>query len=208
MKFQPGHSGNPAGRPQGSLNKKTLATQALLEDYAEEIVNSIKERAKSGDRTAMRLCMERVAPTGRNRPLAITLPLVETPEDAQAALAVVITEFAAGKLSIGDFAALIAAVDRMVVVAERIWNFGRARRYGAKRDAILLDDEKTSVRARDTAQTGEPKAGQTAEKPAAPLYSPVNSQPDGGAGTGAPSGRQDDRAQPGERHQEPLPRAA
>jgi hypothetical protein len=28
MKFQPGQSGNPAGRPPGSLNRKTLALAA------------------------------------------------------------------------------------------------------------------------------------------------------------------------------------
>jgi len=30
MPFQPGESGNPAGRPRGSRNKKTLLLEALL----------------------------------------------------------------------------------------------------------------------------------------------------------------------------------
>jgi hypothetical protein len=30
-RFQPGRSGNPAGRPPGSRNKTTLAVEALIE---------------------------------------------------------------------------------------------------------------------------------------------------------------------------------
>src|SRR5437660_7057359 len=67
MKFQPGHSGNPGGRPPGARNKKTLALEAAYEAKAEEAVNDIMERAKSGDPAAMRLCMERSVPTGRHR---------------------------------------------------------------------------------------------------------------------------------------------
>jgi hypothetical protein len=202
MRFQPGQSGNPAGRPAGSQNKETLAAQAVLEERAEEMVTNIMDRAKNGDPTAMRLCMERLVPTGRNRPVAIDLPVVKTPDDAQAALAVVTAELAAGTLTISDASALITLIDRMLRLAERMWNFERARRYGARRDAILLDDEQAPEA---TAQTP-----QTAEKPDAPLYSPVNS----GAPTGADarpvsSRREAGTAQPGAPSQEtPLPRAA
>ena len=86
MKFQPGHSGNPAGRPPGARNKKTLALEAAYEAKAEEAVNDIMERAKSGDPASMRLCMERAVPTGRHRRFAFALPRIRTPEDAEAAI--------------------------------------------------------------------------------------------------------------------------
>jgi Family of unknown function (DUF5681) len=202
MRFQPGHSGNPAGRPPGSQNKETLAAQAVLEERAEEMVTNIMDRAKNGDPTAMRLCMERLVPTGRNRPVAIDLPVVKTPDDAQAALAVVTAELAAGTLTISEASALIGLIDRMLRLAERMWNFERARRYGARRDAILLDDEQAPEAAAQTPQT--------TEKPDAPLYSPVNSGLPAGAQATAPSsGRGAGPTPPAApREDTPLPRAA
>jgi hypothetical protein len=202
MQFQPGRSGNPAGRPPGSLNKETLAAQAVLEERAEEMVTNIMDRAKNGDPTAMRLCMERLVPTGRNRPVAIDLPVVKTPDDAQAALAVVTAELAAGTLTISEASALITLIDRMLRLAERMWNFERARRYGARRDAILLDDAEAPEAAAQTPQR--------TEKPDAPLYSPVNSGPPDGAQATAPSsGRGAGPTQPATpREDTPLPRAA
>jgi hypothetical protein len=202
MRFQPGHSGNPAGRPPGSLNTKTLAAQALLEEDAAEIVGSLKERAKNGDRAAMRLCMDRLSPTGANRPVAIALPVIKTEEDVEAALAVVTAELAAGHLTIAEASALVNLIDRMVQVAERMWNLARARRYGAKRDAIVFDDEEAPEAVADKPQT--------AERPAAPLYSPVNSGIPAGADTsGARSMGEAGPAQPdAPREVPPLPRAA
>ena len=86
MKFQPGQSGNPAGRPLGSLNKKTLAAQDAFEEKAQEIVDNVIERARNGDLSAERLVMERAVPTGRNRRFAIALPVIKTADDAEAAL--------------------------------------------------------------------------------------------------------------------------
>jgi len=166
MRFQPGESGNPAGRPIGSLNKKTLAAKAQLDEHAGEIVDSLVERAKNGEPVAMRMCMEQLAPTGRNRPVAIELPVIKTPEDAELALAVVTDELAAGNLTIAEASALVTLIDRMLRLAERMWNFARQRRYDAAKDAIIFDEE--------TPQAAS-TAPQTAEKPAAPLYSPVNS---------------------------------
>jgi len=178
MRFQPGQSGNPAGRPPGSLDRKTLALEAAMADDAEEVVASISNRAKNGELAAMRVYLDRVLPTGRNRPLAIELPVIKTPDDAEAALAEVTGEIAAGNLTINEFSALIAPVDRIVRVAERVWNFRRSRRYAAAHDAVLLgsDGETAAVDDRQTSQTEAPEAPQTTEKPAAPLYSPVNSE--------------------------------
>jgi hypothetical protein len=172
MRFQPGQSGNPGGRPPGSLNKNTLAAQEAMIERAQELIDSMVDRAKNGDSAAMRAAMERLVPTGRNRRVAIDLPVIKTPEDAELALSVVTDELAAGNLTINEASALINLIDRMLRVAERMWNFARARRYGAKRDAILLDDEEPS----QAAATGDPEAPESPEKPTPPLYSPVNSQ--------------------------------
>jgi hypothetical protein len=210
MRFQPGHSGNPAGRPPGALNKKTLAVEAAMAERAEEIVGSLMDRAKNGEPAPMRLIMERLAPTGRNRPIGIALPVIRTPEDVEAAVAVVTAELAAGKLSIGEASALISLIDRMLRLAERMWNFARTRRYAARRDAVLLDsaedEEQVQADARETAATGDPQP-QTAGAAGAPLYSPVNS----GIAADAPSRGHSGSAQPGapsEDEAPPLPRAA
>src|SRR5262245_43952853 len=208
MRFQPGHSGNPAGRPQGSLNKKTLALEEAFAEHADEILKDVVERAKSGDRHAQRLCMERML-AKRQRPVPIELPVIKTPEDAEAALAVVTAELAAGKLSISEASSLVALIDRMLRVAERMWNFARARRYGARHDAVMLDDDYGSAERRESAETDDPEEEETAEEPAAPLYSPVNSQFSAdavageAAGGGEPAGSGVPRAEAS-----PLPRAA
>jgi|ERR1051326_3845176 hypothetical protein len=161
MKFQPGQSGNPSGRPPGSLNKKTLAAQALLDERAEEMVTNLMDRSKNGEPAAMRLVSDRLLPTGRNRLVAIELPVIKTPDDAELALTVVTDELAAGKLTIAEASALITLIDRMLRLAERMWKFQQAR------EAAEADQDTPEAHA---------QASETAERPRAPLYSPVNSQ--------------------------------
>ena len=195
MRFQPGQSGNPAGRPPGSLNKKTIAAQELLAEWAEEIVTNLCDRAMEGHGTAMRLCMDRLIPKGRDRLVAIELPVIKTPEDAELALAVVTDELAAGKLTIAEVSALITAIDRMLRLAQRVW------KYQQERLAAGRDHEAAEVDA---------QAAQAAEKARAPLYSPVNSRVVAERATQAKSSAPDARApQPGTPDEGmPLPRAA
>jgi hypothetical protein len=50
------------GRPPGSPNKKGLMLQRLLLENSEEIIGTLIDLAKKGDRAAMALCVERLIP--------------------------------------------------------------------------------------------------------------------------------------------------
>ena len=56
-----------AGRPRGS--GKATQYRAMLEPYAEELIQLVVDKAKAGDMTALKLCLDRLCaplrPTGR-----------------------------------------------------------------------------------------------------------------------------------------------
>ena len=90
--------GNP-GRPKGARNKSTVAIEALLEGQAAKIGQKCVEMALKGDSTAMRLVMERVAPTRRGRPVRFALPPLENAADLPKALGAVLAAVASGAVT-------------------------------------------------------------------------------------------------------------
>ena len=56
--FQPGQSGNPAGRPKGSRSKATLALEAIFEGEADALTRKVIELALDGDTQALRMCLD------------------------------------------------------------------------------------------------------------------------------------------------------
>src|ERR1051326_6280830 len=74
MRYQPGQSGNPAGRPRGARNKRTILAEKLLEDRAGEVTNAAIDLATDGNPIAVRVCMDRVVPRLRHSPLDFALP--------------------------------------------------------------------------------------------------------------------------------------
>ncbi len=69
------------GRPEGSRNKATLAAQTLLDGEAEALTRKVIDLALSGDITALRLCLERLLPPTKGRPVRLNLPDIKTVED-------------------------------------------------------------------------------------------------------------------------------
>ena len=67
--FQPGQSGNPAGRRRGSRNKATLAAATLVDREALGLTRRAVEAALAGDMLAMKLCLERLLPRCHERPV-------------------------------------------------------------------------------------------------------------------------------------------
>ncbi len=72
-RFQRGSSGNPAGRPQGSRNRATIAALELLDGHAEALTSKAVELALAGDMTALRLCLERLIPNCKDLPISIDI---------------------------------------------------------------------------------------------------------------------------------------
>lgn len=95
--FAPGNK--LGGRPKGSRNKTTLAVEALLEGDAEAITQKAIELAKDGDGSAIRLCMDRLAPPRKDSPVMFELPVIETAADTVAASAALLAAVAEGDIT-------------------------------------------------------------------------------------------------------------
>jgi hypothetical protein len=103
--------GNP-GRPRGARHKVSVAVEALLEGEAEALTRKAIEQALAGDMTALRLCLERICPAVKERPVSFPVPKVETADDVPVALAALMQAVAAGELAPGEAATLAGVVEK------------------------------------------------------------------------------------------------
>src|SRR5215831_11082046 len=130
MRFQPGQSGNPTGRPPGARNKKTIAMEEKFAEQAQATVDRICYLAGGGHAVAMRICAEWVRPTGTNQALELELPEVQCSDDARAALNIVLAAFACGAITVRQFPVVLAGLERAVRIAERIAQMRERERAG------------------------------------------------------------------------------
>ena len=104
--FKRGRSGNPDGRPFGALNRATMAAQALLDGEAEALTRKAVELALEGNMAALKLCLERICPPRRERPLEANLPSVAEVNDLPRLTGALIQAVGRGELTTGEAAAL------------------------------------------------------------------------------------------------------
>jgi hypothetical protein len=112
MPFVKGQSGNPAGRPPGARNKSTLAVEAQLAARAEQIADVAIERALMDDTPALRMCMDRILPRGREQPAPIELPAIRSATDVGRAVADITAALGAREIATREALDLIAIVER------------------------------------------------------------------------------------------------
>ena len=111
--FRPGQSGNPAGMAPGTRHRATRAVEALLAGEADGLTRKAIEAALGGDMTAMRLCLERLAPPPRTRTVTVPdMPDLGTPAGLLAASARLIAAVAGGELAPDEAATLAGLLDR------------------------------------------------------------------------------------------------
>lgn len=110
--------GNP-GRPRGARHKTTVAVEKLLDADAKAITRKAIDLAKGGDVTALRLCLERIAPVRRGRIIVVQdMPDVKTASDVPVAISFILAAVAAGDLTADEAADFTAILDRFTRAIE------------------------------------------------------------------------------------------
>jgi hypothetical protein len=116
--FEKGQSGNPAGRPVGARNKTSLAVEALFDGEAEGLTRKAIDLANKGDLQALRLCLERILPPRKDRPVSFDLPEITSPHQAASAISAVLAAVAKGDITPGEAAEVSKIVDVYVRAVE------------------------------------------------------------------------------------------
>jgi Family of unknown function (DUF5681) len=139
--FAKGKSGYPEGRRPGSRNTATLAAAALLGGEAEALSRKAVEMALAGDPLALRLCLERLVPRCRERPVNFRLPPIvavdrigdnggPSPRELSLALNAITAALAGGEITPGEAATVAETIDKMVHAIA-------ASKEGGLRDGLL-----------------------------------------------------------------------
>lgn len=118
--FEPGQSGNPAGKAKGTRNRTTMALEAILQGEAESITRKAIELAQSGDTVALRLCMDRLIPVRKDRPITFTLPEIETAADLTKATRALLEGVANGDITPSEAAELSKLVEAHTKAIEAV----------------------------------------------------------------------------------------
>src|SRR5215471_4909299 len=115
MPFEPGHSGNAAGRPKGIKDRRTELRGMLLES-APELVAKVVELAKAGDSTALRICMDRLLPPAKAKddPILLTGIGASLADNSRA----VVEALARGELTPDEAATVLQALASQVRIIE------------------------------------------------------------------------------------------
>lgn len=112
-KFSKGQSGNPNGRPKGSLNKSTIVARSMFESEIEEVSQKVIELAKSGDIQAIKIIIDRIiAPKKEN---SITFPfqdIINSTDLIQASNSI-ISSASNGHITISEAKDLVSLLDSM-----------------------------------------------------------------------------------------------
>ena len=110
-RFEPGQSGNPAGRPRGARHRALLALDAIGAAGAEDVLRKVVEDAKAGDIRAAEILLRRVWPERKGRLVEFDLPPVVSAADAVQASAAIVAAVATGELTPDEAQAVASVVE-------------------------------------------------------------------------------------------------
>jgi hypothetical protein len=116
-----------------------MAAEALLDGEVEALTRKAIEMAKQGDMTALRLCLDRILPPRRERPVQFRLPALRCAADAAGAMASIAEAVANGELATGEAAELSMLVESFVKTLE-VTDFDKRLRLLEERDADMQGD--------------------------------------------------------------------
>jgi len=150
--FQKGQSGNPRGRPAGSRNNATLACETLLEGQAEALTQKAVDMALAGDTVALKICIDRIFPPRKDRPVTFPLPPITSPRDAADIAAAIAQAVAAGRVTPSEAAEIAKVVDVYV----RAYQTAELNERGARVDQ-LSDEELMRIIMNGSGESNPPR---------------------------------------------------
>jgi Family of unknown function (DUF5681) len=118
--FKPGKSGNPKGRPKGARNATTLALESLLDGQATALTQKAIDLALTGDLTALRICLDRILPPRKDRPVTFDFPMITTIAEAATTMSWILTAVAAGDITPAEASEISKLVDTYVKAVEAV----------------------------------------------------------------------------------------
>ena len=104
-------NGNP-GKPKGSRHKATQAVEALLEGQSEALTQAAIDKALEGDTTALRICLDRIAPSRKDAPISFDLPEISSAKEAAKAAAAILNEVSQGTITPLEGASVMAIIEQ------------------------------------------------------------------------------------------------
>ena len=108
-------------RERGARHRVTRAVEALMEGEHEKLTRIAIDKALDGDTSALRLCLDRIAPPRRDVPISIHLPPVRSAAEAAEASASVLASVANGEVTpdeAGRIMALLASHKSIVAAGD------------------------------------------------------------------------------------------
>lgn len=102
--------GNP-GRPRGARNKTTQAIEHLQEGDAELLTRKAIGLVLAGDTVALKLCMDRLVPPRKDRPVRFEIPASNTLADVVQVADAVLGAVADGEVTPAEAASAMAVLE-------------------------------------------------------------------------------------------------
>jgi hypothetical protein len=116
MAFEPGSSGNPAGRPPG-IRDRRQAMRDKLASHADELIAKVVELAKEGDTAALRVCIERLIPPAKAKDDPIDLPDLKQDALVDSGRAV-LNAVSEGRITPEEAATIMSSISGQVRIVE------------------------------------------------------------------------------------------
>src|ERR1700693_4969078 len=114
---KPFKAGNP-GRPKGARNATTLALESLLDGQATALTQKAIELALTGDLTALRICLDRILPPRKDRPVTFDFPAITNAAEAATTMSAILAAVASGEITPAEASEISKLVDTYVKAVE------------------------------------------------------------------------------------------
>lgn len=116
--FKSGPLGNAQGKRKNQRSEASVLVQSLIDREAEAITRKVIERAKEGDITALKICMDRLSLTGKRRQMPVELRLDRSAKSVARANKRVFGALVAGKIDMDEAKTLKGLLDSVLLSIE------------------------------------------------------------------------------------------